>query len=235
MANKTRSIVLLAAIFCLAGCDWRYSDGSYYSRYQLSLNGGENSEADIFLYDLEDIYKTNDFSGFMKHFPALEDKFFVLFFTDECSRCEDSRPGFIEFERKFNKNKSFLSNIDKKEKFHLVTINFSEQIENDEYPWIAYFKRHSYFFNKAGEAARGSSYYQKEYLHESDVDALYNADEDNFLVPTILLIEFGQKAIQNNRRPGVTEVMFGVNGSTIEEKAKTLLDCWNHTGPFGVE
>ena len=238
MVKKTRIIVLLATIFCLVGCDWKYQDSSYFSRHQLSLKGGEDSEADIFTYDLEEIYKNNNFSGLMNHFPYLGDKFFVAFLSDDCDICDDSRGGFIEFERKFNKNKSFMSSVDKKEEFHLVVINVNDGENNDEYSidsFINYLHRHEYFFNKAGDAAHESNYYKNGYLYDSDVYALRSADEDYFLTPTFLLVEFGQKAVLNHKQPGVTEVMFDVNGPTYPDKAKFLLDCWNHTGPFGAE
>ena len=49
--------------------------------------------------------------------------------------------------------------------------------------------------------------------------------------PTIFLVELKAK-VPTGLEAGITEVMFGVEGSDKNEKAKTLYDCWTHSGAF---
>ncbi|MCR4562504.1 MAG: hypothetical protein K5694_04815 [Bacilli bacterium] len=50
-----------------------------------------------------------------------------------------------------------------------------------------------------------------------------------FVVPTVALVDFSKAAIEQHRY-GISEAIFSVEGSTDSDKAKVLLDMWNHTG-----
>ena len=211
---------------------------TYYHQFKLSLDGEANSEADKFTTELEEVINGNE-ENFKKDFGDLGDKFFVAYVAKECDKCEDAKEGFSTFENKFNKNDSYMSKEDTSEAYHLVTI-FSDDENNDttdnQSAFVAYLNRHQDFFEDAGSVAYETPYYYNGHLNDSDLEALETADPDNFLTPTIFLVELKAKS-ELNKQPaaGVTEIMFGVDGSDRNDKARTLLDCWNHTGDFSTD
>ena len=123
---------------------------------------------------------------------------------------------------------------DLSEEYHLVTI-FADDENKDttetQTAFVKYLERHQDFYEDAGSVAYETDYYRNNKLNDSDIEALETADPDNFLTPTIFLVELSSKVSQGNYA-GVTEIMFGVDGSDKNAKARTLLDCWNHAGDF---
>ena len=207
---------------------------TYYHNFKYSLEGEADSKADKFTTRLEEVFQGNE-ENFKNEFGELGDKFFVAFVAKDCDKCEDAKEGFSTFEKKFNKNESYMSEKDTSEEYHLVTI-FADDENNDTTDtttaFVKYLERHQDFFEDAGSVAYETPYYYNNKLNDSDIEALETADPDNFLTPTIFLVELGETAKANKQIPGVTEILFGVEGSDKNEKARTLLDCWNHTGDF---
>ena len=207
---------------------------TYYHNFKYSLEGEADSKADKFTTRLEEVFN-GDEEGFKQDFGDLGDKFFVAFVAKECDKCEEAKEGFSTFEKKFNKNDSYMSEKDTSEEYHLVTI-FADDENNDttdsQTAFVKYLERHQDFFEDAGSVAYETPYYYNNKLNDSDIEALETADPDNFLTPTIFLVELKAKASENKLGAGVTEIMFGVEGSDKNAKARTLLDCWNHTGDF---
>ena len=211
---------------------------TYYHNYKLSFDGEANSEVDDFTTKLEaiinnpdDSEKLNEFSN--KYGSKVGEKFFLAYVAKDCDKCEDAKEGFSTFEKKLNNNDAFKGNDGAP--FHLVTI-FADDENKDttenQTAFVKYLERNQDFFEDAGSVAYETAYYGKEHLRDSDLEALETADPDNFLTPTIFLVEIGDIASKNKQNPGVTEIMFGVDGSDKNEKARTLLDCWNHSGEF---
>ena len=130
-----------------------------------------------------------------------------------------------------------MSDKDTNEEYHLVTI-FADDENKDttdsQTAFVKYLERHQDFFEDAGSVAYETPYYHNNHLNDSDIEALETADPDNFLTPTIFLFELKDKAAMQSSplAAGVTEILFGVDGSDKNDKARTLLDCWNHTGEF---
>ena len=217
---------------------------TYYHQFKLSLEGEAtedgkfSSDADKFTYELEEVINGNE-ENFKKDFGDLGDKFFVAFVAKDCDKCEDAKEGFSTFESKFNKNDSYMSKKDTNEAYHLVTIftdDENSQTQDNKSAFVFYLERHQGFFEDAGAVAYETPYYYNGHLSDSDLEALETADPDNFLTPTIFLVELKEKS-ELNQQPaaGVTEIMFGVDGSDKNDKARTLLDCWNHTGRFSTD
>ena len=209
---------------------------TYYHTFQLSLKNEKDSDADKFATDLELVFQ-GDESKIKADFPDLGEKFFVAFVAKDCDKCDDAKEGFSNFEKKFNNNESYMSAKDSSEKFSLVTI-FTDDENNEttdsKSAFVSFLERHEDLFEDAGSVAYETDYYRNNKLNDSDIEALETADPDNFLTPTIFLVELKAKADQYNFEAGVTEIMFGVVGSDKNDKARTLLDCWNHTGDFSV-
>ena len=210
----------------------RSSYNTYYHNYKLSLEvsakDARDSEADKFTTDLTEVFEGNA-ENFHKDFPELEDKFFVAFVAKDCDKCEDAKEGFATFEKKLNDG--YYTGVT--DKFHLVTIftdDENKDTEENQTAFVKYLEHHQDFFEHAASVAYETAYAHNDKINEADIYAMETADPDTFLTPTILLVEIGEKAGTNYQ--GVTEVMFGVEGSDKNDKARTLLDCWKHEGDF---
>lgn len=208
---------------------------NYYHKYQLSLEGGETSEADV---KTKVLYKGQEESGNLSEDTLKEikdafgtDKFFLTYVADTCPNCVEAKGGFDYLENNWNKSGFEIS--DNKE-FKLVSI-FTDEVTTEtsslKSAFVQYMDRYNHFFELAAEAAYNTDYYELKNLNDSDIEALGEAHPDNFLTPTILLIDFSETAPQQ----GVSEVMFGVNGDSDKDKAELLLHCWNHTDEFSVD
>ena len=209
----------------------------YENAYRLSLEGEKDSDADKFAEALVNVMKNNDETLMKEKFGDLGDKFFVAFVAKDCEKCEAAKEGFATFDEKLNVNASYMT-TDTTEKFKLVTI-FTDDENNDttkdKTAFVSYLDRHQDLFEEAGSVAYTTPYYEaNSKISKSDIEALESADPDNFLTPTIFLVELKAK-VPTGLEAGITEVMFGVEGSDKNEKAKTLYECWTHTGDFSYE
>ena len=203
---------------------------AYYNKVDfLSLEGGENSKADKFTTALYDVMK-GDKENLGDEFSYLGNKFFVIYVNNDCDECEAAKEGWATFEKNF-KDRYDIQNYD----YHLVSIFTDEetaQTTEDESAFEQYCARsnNKLFFEQAGDIAQNSDYFDTGKLNNEDVEQLIVAYDDYLVSPTIFLVELGDAAEERN--PGITEVMFGVEGSDKNAKAETLLDCWNHDGDF---
>ena len=219
---------------------------TYYHNFRYSLENEGNSKADKFTSDLTKIMvssgeaKTKATDDFKANYPDLGEKFFVAYVAKDCDKCEEAKDGFATFEKKLDSYKSdYSTSFNDSENFGFVTI-FTDDENNEttdsKSAFVSYLERHQDFFEEAGAVAYETPYYHNNKLNDSDLEALETADPDNFLTPTIFLVEIGQTAEKNEQpQAGVTEILFGVDGSDKNAKAKTLLNCWNHTGDFSYD
>ena len=204
---------------------------AYYHNFKLSLEGGADSDADKFTDDLYDVMRDNKVDEFRSKHGDLGDKFFVAYVAKDCDKCESAKEGFKKFQDDFSKY------VDEGEtnSFHFVTIftdDETSETEEDQTAFVKYLERHQDFFAEVGSVAYETDYYNNGHLSDSDLEALETADPDDFLTPTIFLVELGEAATSHDFNSGVTEIMFGVNGSDKSSKALTLSDCWRHKGDF---
>ena len=210
---------------------------AYYHNYKLSLEGGEDSEADKFTYDLYNVMNNENEStlkSFRDAHGDLGDKFFVVYVEKECPKCEEAKEGFKKFQDDFSKY------VDKDEtnSFNLVTIfadDETSETEENQSAFIKYLERHQDFFQEIGSRASEFDYVKGKHVEESDVNAMEIADPKEFLTPTVFLVELGGVGKSEEFGSGVTELMFGVNGSDKYSKAMTLSDCWRHAGDFSLD
>ena len=61
---------------------------------------------------------------------------------------------------------------------------------------------------------------------------IQSADVNQFLTPTVLLIDFTDSSPITNG--GVTNVFINMEGDTSVQKAEFLRDAWLYTGDFGA-
>ena len=210
---------------------------AYYNRFQLSLDGKEDSEADTFTKNLTKVMQ-HDKTAEKTLTSKYGNKFFVAYVSKSCTQCEEAKGGFEIFQERFNKDayKKYWSLVDRKEEFKMITIFTDEETEETTSKVTAFSKyldRNQEFFALASDAVQDVPYNTNGHISASALESFETADETDFYSPTILLVELGSKAdAKKAREPGVTELMFGLDGSDKFAKAETLIDCWNHTGNF---
>ena len=215
---------------------------AFYHNYQYSLRGKEESEADKLTSTIEKIMVGKDETTQTVNINGKNvDKFFLCYVAETCEQCEAARGGFDYFEKNFGENGSKLFKPNDNSEFAMVTIfadEVTDESDKDQTAFVKYLDRHQSFFEECGSQAYQTPYCENKPLSGTDLEYLSTADPDNFLTPTILLVELNKDKIAAHTSystRGVTEVMFGVDGENDSDKAKTLLDCWNHTGKFSFE
>lgn len=200
------------------------SSDTYYHGFQKSLVAGNKSDADKIT---ELIYNKSSNPSIQSEYG---DKFFLLFVSESCDVCKKSKPGFQTLQNHFGDT---LQPKDKKE-FKMYTI-FADEVTSDtttkQTAFVKYMDRRSYFFEDAAAAGYNSAYYLNGKISDSDLQNVESVDPDNFLTPTIMLIDF----TESSPSYGVSEIMFGVEGDNDYEKAQHLLDCWDHKGDFEIK
>lgn len=210
---------------------------AYYHNFKLSLEGGENSDADKFTNDLYSVMN-NDSEETLKSFrdahSELGDKFFVAYVAKDCDKCETAKEGFKKFQDDFSKY------VDEGEtnSFNLVTIftdDETSETEESQTAFVKYLERHEDFFQEIGSRAAEFDYVKANKVNEEDINAMETADPEDFLTPTIFLVELGNNGKAVEFGSGVTELMYGVEGSDKFSKALTLSDCWRHVGDFSLD
>ena len=226
-----------------ASSEKRKAASTFYYGYQKTLENGKDSDADKLTYILEDVMNkpagSVDTSSLKNKDGQQMNKFFLMYVAETCENCESAKEGF---EVLSNEMGSDMFKANDGLPFNLVTIFADEETnetEENKTAFVKYLERHQSFFEDCGANAYETAYYSNKPLSDTDLEYLETSDPDNFLTPTILLVELDEAGKEPGRHgfdgtfpAGITEVMFGVEGETAYDKAQTLLDCWNHEGKF---
>ncbi len=216
---------------------------NYYHRYQLTLEGGKDSAADK---ATNVIYKAME-NPTDENVKAVKEeigttKFFFTIVSDQCENCTQAKYGFDYLEKQWNNSDPnggfYVPEVEDaggkhKQDFKLVSIfedEYTSESTSTKRAFIQYTERFQYFFELAAGAAYNTDYYTLGHLSENDINALADAYADQVIAPTIFLVDFTKQSPQ----PGISEVMFGVDGDSDKAKAELLLHCWNHTDEFSV-
>lgn len=205
---------------------------NFYHKYQLTISGGSESSADNstrILYNAQENPTAENIEAVKNEFGT--DKFFFVYVADTCEKCVEAKYGFDYLEKNWNQGGY---QVGEGETFKLVSIftdEYTAETTSEKTAFVQYMERHTAFFEDAAAAGYNTDYYALGHLSDSDLEALGEAHPTNFLTPTILLIDFSE----NSPQQGVSEVMFGVSGSTDKAKADLLLHCWNHTDEFSID
>lgn len=205
----------------------------FYTAYQYDLGNAnkETSQVDK-LFDSIKAGNANEVVG--------ADKFFLSFVKEDCSVCEDQYTGYKILTKNWGKGE--FSDL-KGEKFKMVTIYIdTEKKINDveenlfKYVW----KNHSWIFENFTEGYEESEYAQyKGYTAGcTSFTNLFDADDDgNFKIetPSTFFFDFtgdSEWSWNGNSIQGLSEIMFSIPGDNEWDRARTLHDCWLHTGVF---
>ena len=209
------------------------STESYYHKFEKSLVNAENSEADKLTIAINDVMNSASEENITNVKNTYGTKFFVMYVSASCSSCNEAREGFEEFEKNFNKYATSTEDIEeaKSIKFKLYTI-FTDEVTSettdDETAFVQYMNRNMSFMENAAASVYDSDYYMNGKISDDDLFNVESCDPDEFLTPTIMLVDMTAKYSTE----GVRDMMFGVSGSNNVSKAQTLADCWFHKGDF---
>lgn len=200
------------------------STETFYQTYQKSMEGGASSEADKVIDTITEKEQNPDTA------ISYGNKFFLVFVNENCDPCSTARGGFEKLKDNWKSTYIPKDGLD----FNIITIFTDEtttQTTTRESAFTKFMDRNSSFFEHAGQVGRESQYYLNDKITDKDLEYLESADPEEFVAPTILLVDFGK---DGKTGPGVSEVMFGVTGSDDYAKADLLLDCWNGEGDFAA-
>ncbi len=206
---------------------------TYYRQFQVSLAGGDESQASKLtnqIYESMEAQENKIDSSF-----GLGNKFFLMYVAEDCDKCNSAKGGFEYFEENF----SSIYSKDNEEPFHLVTI-FTDEVmtdgsDSDETAFVQYLHKHVDFFEKVGGSIWDSPYHVNGGISDSDIEAIQEADEENFLTPTIMLVDFSESRADDAM--GVSDVFVGVeevgsSGNSDANKAEFIYQAWTHQGKF---
>ncbi len=196
---------------------------AFYSRFQQSLVDGSDSAADKLTKNIVAAMDDEEESKY-------GDKFFLVFVGKDCSSCEEAAPGFSTLESNFKGSLRPDDGLD----FKMYTI-FTDEVTSDttnrETAFVKYMDRNDGFFEEAAGVGFNSAYYLNGKISDTDLGYVEQCDPDNFLTPTIMLVDY----TSTSPSKGISEIMFGVSGDDDYKKAQLLLDCWNHDGDFEIK
>jgi hypothetical protein len=159
-------------------------------------------------------------------------KFFLIYTANDCDACNKAENAFKYLSDKWGN--TYVPTDNGELKFY--TLFTDETSSNDgDYTntgidtkaFYRYLDRHSDFFNITSSVLQEAPYKTNASIEDKNYKYYEQPDTTNFVTPTILLVDYSKEA-QDEKRAGVSEVLFGITGTTETEKADVLLNMWNH-------
>lgn len=206
------------------------SPESYYRRFQMKLEGEEESDAQELI---DAMVEGNDTFG---------EKFMLIFVQKDCSFCKDAQPAI----KLLNDNPSRFygtQEIDQVTpvteaefgtfKFYTIFIDETYDYEADTTttPFERFLKRNIPFLELTADVARNSAYYENKKLTDSQIEILESGEPTAISTPTVIMYDL----TENSPEPGISELLISIPGATSYEKAVTLSDAWMHRGDFALD
>jgi len=215
---------------------------AYYEKNELSWKGVEDSKSGVDrLFKYLENYNTASEADKKK----FGDKFFINFVQDGCEGCKSNYEGYKVLQNNWGSSE-FKFESGKEEKLKMFNIFIDECNDDDKEYFLEYISgdkstcRYSDFFFEASQLKNhymynvngGENYYETVF-----------GSEDAFQSPITILIDFtfeGDEGYEIGDM-GATEIFYtiagkdGANGSdSAWAKARSIWDCWNHTGNFSA-
>lgn len=169
------------------------------------------------------------------------EKFYLVYVAKDNESCNEVQEGFENLQNNWGIGSRYVPADGRA--FAFSTIYTDEDSTNDsDYTVDAdkvAFNRYLVkfddigFFNDAGARFDTCPYKKNANLSSSSnydnfTEAGTKFDSSSFVKPTVILVDFSEEAF-NLGRVGVSEILFGVSGSTAYDKATLLMQMWNHT------
>ncbi len=176
-----------------------------------------------------------DFAAMTKKYG---EKFILMYVAEDCTACNSARPGFEELQKRWNS--TYKSDDGRPFKLHTIYTDDESSNDNKDPNGYTAFERYltnyGTFFNLAYDRFENSRLPYRSNITDEQLlcfgDAGLSTDDHAFQTPTILLVDVSKEAFEMDySRPGASELMFGVgsSGDYKAEKARVLLNMWNHT------
>lgn len=178
-------------------------------------------------------------------------KFFLVFYKKDTSSSDNVESGLRYLKDNWNVgNYNLSANDDTKLDFNLKAIDAAYTSDNDSDYTITIggqsaFNRFLYtnsdLFSVAGPQLYNASYRTRASVSETSYEqfALNNTSSSTanplseFPTPCVCLVDFTDKALKAGRG-GLSEVLFSVSGDSELDRAKLLLNMWNHTDAYST-
>lgn len=213
---------------------------AYYERNQIKWDGIEDgdSQVDKFFTYLQD---PENHEAEAKKYGR---KFFLNFVQKGCDGCNSNYEGYKVLQDKWNKNDEFKFESGKEESFKIFNIFIDKADKDGNEYFMDYISgdksqcRYGDIFNDAASLVNhymvnikgGDSYYER-----------LASNDNSFESPVTFLIDMdfeGDSGYELGQY-GITEIFYTISGKKGSEtgigKARSLWDCWNHTGNFSAE
>lgn len=208
------------------------SSETFYRNYQKSLVNGEDSDADALtkaIYKIQSAGSVNP-EELKSVRDAYGSKFFVTYVSESCESCKETRGGFETLKDNWDKYIDADYRADGFKLYSIFTDEVTNEADSKETAFVKYMNRNSEFFELAAGVAYNSEYALNNKISETDITYIADCDAQNFLTPTIMLVDLTDKASTGSY--GVTEMLFGLSSDRDDQKAEVLADCWMHQGDF---
>ncbi len=224
---------------------WGYaSTGAFFNSAKKSLDGEESADftvADGYILTeadtiTENIY-TNTKLAYANDYAKIDstaygEKFFFIYTSSDCDGCDKAEDGFKYLSEQWGSK--YLASDNREFKFYTIFTDedstndddYSETL-NDTTAFHRYLGRYLDFFNITSTKLQEAPYKDNASPSDDSYKNYEGPDSANFSTPTILLVDYSKDAVEAGRG-GVCEVLFGVSGDTDAERAKNLINMWNH-------
>ena len=231
---------------------------NYYSVHKRSLEGElkegeegarEASQADKITKSIFENSNFKDRADFAYDETVAEYgyKYFLVFVKEDNSTATELQAAFETLEdgwnTKYAPSVSTVNGAAQTLPFRIYTIFVDEESSTDdntnydsESAFNRYLDVHADFFEDAGTRFEDLCPYKfNRSLDDTNYNYFLTASKENFVVPSIMLVDYTDEAKHLTRygstatgRVGASEILFSVTGDTKYDKADTLLKMWNH-------
>lgn len=218
-----------------------------------NLNGVEtphDSEADKLTRTLHEhsyqFVNQEDFASYEDYRASLEkdgtlaygEKYYLAYVSRDSAGAETAQKAFSTLEA--NWGSAFAPEIsDESFKLHAIftdeasTNDDDYELENDKKAFSRYLNKWNAgdggadFFSFVGTSLEDTAYKANASIADTNYANIATPDVETWAVPTIFLVDFTESAWDSGRF-GLTEALFSVTGDNDYEKAKLLMNMWNH-------
>lgn len=222
---------------------WGYgSTGAFFNSKKQSLEGEldssvQNTDKD-FLTQADKIAK-DTYSNTLKAYDndtnitsEYGEKFFLIYTSSSCDGCDKAESGFKYLSEQWGSK--YLPSDGKDFNFYTIFTdeastndsNYSESI-NDKTAFHRYLGRYQDLFQLTSTTLQEAPYKINKGVSDDSYHNYEQPSLTDFSTPTILLVDYSKNAVEASRG-GVCEIIFGLSGDTDVERAKNLINMWNH-------
>ncbi|HHT66970.1 MAG TPA: hypothetical protein GX010_01910 [Erysipelotrichaceae bacterium] len=212
----------------------------YFSKYQLSLKNADviPDGKTIGTSEVDELFSCLDENNSDEVVASYGDRFFLAFVVKDSAPCKELYGGLKTFQEKWSSNNAEFSNLEGKFKLYTIYTDSVSKVDDEtnlfDQVWLNHysvFETLSSGYLKDTFYARNKDYNQSNYESAFVSDKL---DSCPMSAPLVMYFDYtDDNLVTNQKVKGLSDIIFSVDGSSELDKARTLRDCWSHTGIFG--